>query len=366
MAFDNLPGARTNASHSCSRNIIYKRQVLIHVSLLGTKKEKSLCWQFTLMMVWWQHRTTAQDHSTADGLIQELKKEFEITQTDVSVYVGLQIKQKSDGSIFLCQSAYADKIVNKFRLSDANPVSIPADPHQKDDKVDSEDNLVETTAPYREAIGNLMCLAMGTRPDITFAVNRASRHMENPTKLHWNAVKRIFKYIKGTSGYGLTFSKDNPKDVKAFSDADYANDVETRKSTTGYVILWGSSVISWCSQRQSVVTLSTTDAEYIAACQTAREIMWVKKLLNELCNKEKQNITLFMDNQSAIQLIKNPVYHKRTKHIDVKYHYVRDMHLDGNYDLDYVITKEQVADILTKPLPRQLFQRHCGVWCSNN
>lgn len=202
-----------------------------------------------------------------------------------------------------------------------------------------------------------MYLSIGTRPDISFAVNRASRYLES------HEVKRIIKYLKGTVKLGLKFEPYQDNHLKAYSDADYAGELESRRSTTGYVLQWGSSTLTWNSQKQSIIALSTTDAEYMAACQTVKEIMWLKRLIKELNNSEPARTTLFVDNQSALDLIKNPVHHKRTKHIDIRFHYIRERYQDNEFILQFLKSTDQTADILTKPLSRQLFQYHRNSMC---
>ena len=186
----------------------------------------------------------------------------------------------------------------------------------------SQNNV--TNPPYKEAIGSLMYLSTGTRPDITFAVYRASRYMEKPTKLHWDAVKRILKYIKGTHNLGFIFKATGDHQLHAYSDCDYAGEIEGWRSTSGYVVTWERNMLTWNSRRQSTVALSITDAEYITACKTSRVILWLKKLIKEVCDPEQEPSFLYLGNQSAIKLIKNPVVYRRTKHIDVKFHYVRE------------------------------------------
>lgn len=307
----------------------------------------------------------AQNQYSINELLAELTKEFEITHGKIDLFLGLQIEKNPDDSIFLHQSAYTKRIIERFRMSDTNPVTIPADPHgELSVQAHPAEAEALTNAPYREAVGCLMYLSTRTRPDIALAVNRVSRHVEKPTKLHWNAVKRILKYLKGTSDYGLTFRRSNDTYLKAFSDADYAGELESRRSTTGYIVLWGSNIITWNTQRQKVVALSTTDAEYMAACQAVKEVVWLKNLIGELNAKLPLNITLLVDSQSAIQLVKNPVFHSRTKHIDVRFHYIRERYQEKLFNLEYINTKDQLADILTKPLVRQLFQHHRQFICS--
>lgn len=300
----------------------------------------------------------ARDSTLINKFLGELKNEFEITYSEVGLFLGLHIEGEADGSIFLHQQAYARRILERFRMEEANPVAIPADPSQQlslsEPAGDQEDI---TTAPYREAVGSFMYLSIATRPDITFAVNQASRYLEKPTTTHWRAVKRILKYLKGTINHGLRFKCDQKKQLLAYSDADYAGDLETRRSTTGYVLSFAGGTVPWNSQRQQAVALSTTDAEYMAACQITKEIVWMKRLMKELLNADVQT-TLLIDNQSAISLIKNPVFHKRVKHIDIRFHYIRERYAQKDFTLEYIASKEQHADILTKPLPRQLHMYH--------
>lgn len=288
-------------------------------------------------------------------MLNELRREFKIKDDKADIFLGLQIEREKDGSILLHQAAYTQRILNKFRMNEANSVSIPVDPHQEMcTKMHFIDQNEVTRAPYREAIRSLMYLFIVTRPDITFAVNRASCYMEKPSKLYWNAVKSIFKYLKETINHGLRFVASQDQHLRVYSDSDYASELETRRSTTGYLVKWGNN-ISWNSQRQRTVALSTTDAEYMAACQTVKEIVWLKKLLDDLADSKKLQTTLYQDN-SAIHLIKNPMFHKRTKHIDVRHHFIRERYEAKDFSLEYINTKDQLADILTKLLPRQTFQ----------
>ncbi|KAJ3622463.1 hypothetical protein MTP99_002971 [Tenebrio molitor] len=299
----------------------------------------------------------ASRQSEIDKLLQELHQEFEITSNPVGTYLGLQIKRMDDGSIFLHQKVYAENVVQRFRMEHANSVKIPADQHhQMDPEMHTNGDKETDNKLYRQIIGSLMYLSLGTRPDITYAVNKASQFLENPRKIHWKAAKRIVKYLKGTINHGLYFPVKQEGHVYAFSDADYAGDVTSRKSTTGIVVKLGTAIIAWKSTRQKIVALSTTEAEYVAACQTVKELIWLKLLLSELAIFENFKATLHVDNESAIKLIKNPEFHQRSKHIDVRYHFIRDKYTMGEFNLVHVSSKQQQADILTKPLPRVGFE----------
>jgi hypothetical protein len=225
----------------------------------------------------------ASRQSEIDKLLQELYQEFEITSNPVGTYLGLQIKRMDDGSIFLHQKVYTENVVQRFRMEHANSVKIPADQyHQMDPEMHTNGDKETDNKLYRQIIGSLMYLSLGTRPDITYAVNKASQFLENPRKTNWKAAKRIVKYLKGRINHGLYFPVKQEGHVYAFSDADYAGDVTSRKSTTGIVVKLGTAIIAWKSTRQKIVALSTTEAEYVAACQTVKELIWLKLLLLEL------------------------------------------------------------------------------------
>lgn len=285
-------------------------------------------------------------------IIEHLEKQFEVKFFQADCYLGIQIHRSSDGSIHINQKAYANKTVNRFGLADANAVVVPVD----QSVLSNNTGEGQVKFPYRQAIGSLMYLAIGTRPDICYAVNLLSRFMENPSQAHVTAVKRVIRYIKGTSEYGIFFETSNHLKFSIYSDADFAGCTDTRKSTTGYCILLNSSIISWCSEKQKSVSLSTTESEYISASQSIREMIWIYRLLKNLGVSFSQPV-LFVDNQSAIKLIKNPELHKRSKHIDVKYHFIREKLREELFDLKYVKTDQQLADIFTKSLPRNSFEK---------
>lgn len=202
-----------------------------------------------------------------------------------------------------------------------------------------------------------MYLAIATRPDISFAIGNVSRYMESPRVAHEKAVKRILKYIAGTISHGILFKSNGDHRLRGFSDADYAGCVETRKSTSGFAFFYNDGIVSWYSSLQRSVSLSTAESEYIAAGEGVKELIWLKRLFKELLPKQGTSATTFyMDNMSAIRLVKNPVFHKKTKHIDVRYHFIRHEYENGLFELEHVSSKEMLADIFTKALPRERFQ----------
>lgn len=297
----------------------------------------------------------AEDERDIKWLLDKLQQKFEMKVSDLRMFLGLEIHQLSDCSVQINQALYSRKVLKRFNMIDAVPVSTPADPTSS--QGESHDDEPTTIAyPFREAVGSLMYLAVGTRPDIAYAISSVSRHLENPMRRDVTAVKRIMKYIKATADHGILFDSNSKQDLDVFSDADYAGDRDSRRSTSGFVFMLGSGAIAWCSQRQKCVALSTTESEYIAASETVKELVWINRLLMELVTNRPPSPTLFMDNQSAIRLIKNPEYHKRTKHIDVRYHYIRDMFEEELFKIEFISTHEQSADIFTKALPKDRFQ----------
>lgn len=209
-------------------------------------------------------------------------------------------------------------------MENCNAVATPGDTNKLlHDFADSK----ASKYPYEEAVGSLMYSSVGTRPDITHAVGMASRYLEKPTIAHENAVKRIFKYLKNTINFGILYSNGNKFQLIGYSDADHAGDIETRRSTSGYVFKYNDGIISWSSERQKSVSISTMEAEYIAASEATRELVWLNRLLKEILANDMKIPIFYMDNQSAIRLIKNPEFHKRSKHIEIRFHLIRVLKL---------------------------------------
>jgi hypothetical protein len=180
--------------------------------------------------------------------------------------------------------------------------------------------------------------------------------MEAPTTEHWAVVKHILRYIKGTTNFGVVYLKKKEKvKILGYSDSDMAGDVDDRKSTSGVAYFFGESPVSWLSQKQKVVAQSSCEAEYIAAATAACQGVWLRRLLGDLMNKEEERVVLNIDNKSAISLCKNPVHHDKSKHIDTKYHYIREYVEESKIEVNYVCTDDQLADILTKSLGRLKF-----------
>ena len=210
------------------------------------------------------------------------------------------------------------------------------------------------STPYAHAVGSLMYLAISTRPDIAYVVGVLSRFSSNPGYAHWAAVKHLFRYLKGTLDYKLTYSPD-PKSTSLFttySDADHAGCKDSGRSTGAYVVKMGTGAISWRSKLQIIVALSTTEAEYVAGCSAGTEICWLRNLFTELgFNFTSNSSPLYIDNQSAIAVARNPEHHGRMKHLDLRYYCLRDAVEGGVISVFYCPTDQMPADVLTKALP---------------
>ena len=213
--------------------------------------------------------------------------------------------------------------------------------------------------PYRQAVGALNYLAVCTRPDIAYAVSSVSRFLNNPGPAHWTAVKHIFRYLKRTQDHGLKFSKPTSGDIilgPNYSDSDWAGDLETRRSTTGYIFHLSGAPITWRSRRQPTVVLSSTEAEYMALSEASQEALWLRSLLHDIGFTQDSTIILG-DNKGSLKLATNPVFHKRTKHIDIRHHFIRESVENGTIQIKWVPTEKMVADLLTKPLSPQKFNQ---------
>lgn len=294
-----------------------------------------------------------------DRLRENLMKRFKMKYIgEAKQILGLNLtRDRKNGKIYIDQEAYIEKILKRFGMEDCKAVSTPFDSNQKLVKIKQDESLDANEVPYQEAIGCLLYAAQGCRPDISFAVNCLSKFNNCHSQIHWAAVKRVFRYLQGTKKMKLCYSRDVSPGIKVYSDADWANDSDDRRSVSGYVVLMQGGPISWSSKRQQTVALSTTEAEYMAVSATTQEVMWIQGLSCELQPKICQDpILIYSDNQSAIHLGMTNSYHPRTKHIDVRHHFIRDKIQEKKIILKYKSTLEMVADIYTKPLPKPKFE----------
>ena len=295
---------------------------------------------------------TGSDQVMLDEFKSSMKAEFDMTDLGkLKFFLGVEIVQDNEG-IYMHQRKYACEILKKFGMENNNATKTPKVPGCKLTK-DEGGVRVDATL-YKQMIGSLMYLTV-SRPDLMYVMGLVSRYMEKPTELHMMAVKRILRYIKGTSGMGICYKKRTENDkIVGYSDSDYAGDLDDRRSTSGYVFVMSSGVVSWCSKKQPVVTLSTTEAEFISATVCACQAIWVLRILKHI-SWSQEGCEIFCDNCSTIKLSKNPIMHERSKHIAIRYHFLRDLSKNGEVELKYCRSQEQLADIMTKPLKLEAF-----------
>lgn len=256
------------------------------------------------------------------GMMLKFKKSmmhaFDMTDLGkMRFFLGIEALQKTKG-IFVCQRKYTKDVLKKFAMSESKPVQSPIVPGSKLNK-DVEGTAVDDTY-FKQIVGNLLYLT-ATRPDIMFSVSLISRYMSKPTEMHLQAAKRILRYLKGTTSYGIFYKKGGEENLLAFTDSDYAGDEDDSKSTSGYVFLLSSGAVSWMSKKQPIVTLSSTEAEFVAAAASACQAMWMKRVLRNLTHTQDSSTIIMCDNSSTIKLSKNPVMHGRSKHIRVRFHF---------------------------------------------
>ena len=270
--------------------------------------------------------------------------------------IGIRIKQ-SAGSIELDQETYVNEVLRRFGMLDSKPIGNPCDTNVKLSKcMVVEENAEKScgNVPYQQAVGCLLFIAQATRPDISFAVNDVSRFNNCHELAHWKAVKRIFRYLKSTANFKLVYSQCKRGELVGFTDADWASDVDCRKSVTGYVFVMSGAAVSWKSNKQQTVALSSTEAEYIALAATVQEAIWLRQLGDELgMTKRGTPCPLYCDNQSAIKLAESTGYRPRSRHIDIKYHFLRQHVENKTVMINFVATNENVADVLTKSVDKQ-------------
>lgn len=296
---------------------------------------------------------TGSSEKMFEDFKQSMKRKFAMTDMGkMRFFLGVEVIQNDNG-IFIHQKKYANDVLMRFDMSECNSVNSPIVPGNKLIK-EADGKLVDATV-YRQIIGCLMYL-LATRPDMAYSVCLVARFMDKPKEVHLIAAKRILRYLKGTLSLGILYKKGGELTLKGWTDSDYAGDTEDRKSTGGYVFKLGSSSVSWSSKKQAIVTLSTTEAEYVAANAGACQAIWLKRILEHLDQKQKC-IIIHCDNSSSIKLSKNPVMHGRCKHIDVRYHFLRNLVSDGVVELVHCRTENQIADVMTKALKLESFCR---------
>ncbi|GJZ79533.1 retrovirus-related pol polyprotein from transposon TNT 1-94, partial [Tanacetum coccineum] len=283
-----------------------------------------------------------------------ISNDFSKGSVDPTLFIHREGKElllifKSPRGIFINQSKYALESLKKYGYESCDPVDTPMVEKSKLDE-DKEGKAVDPSH-YRGMIGTLLYLT-ASRPDLQFAICMCARYQARPTEKHLNAVKRIFRYLKGTVHRGLWYPKDSSFALTAFADADHAGCQDTRRSTSGSIQLLGDRLVSWSSKRQKSAAISSTEAEYIALSGCCAQVLWMRSQLTDY-GLGFNKIPMYCDNKSAIALCCNNVQHSRSKHIDIRFHFIKEHVENGVIELYFVNTEYQLADIFTKALGRE-------------
>jgi hypothetical protein len=290
-------------------------------------------------------------------LKQELEDKFEMEDLGEAHFVlGIEIRRdRKARTLSILQAGYVQEVLDRFQMSDCRPIATPMDSHQKL-MVATDENALDAAATknYQAQVGALMYAMQGTRPDLSYAVTALSQFCSRPSTIHAQAVKRVFRYLRGTIQHGITYRGSGPMTTGptliGYCDSDWAEDRNDRRSITGYVFLLSNAAVSWKSRKQDTVALSSVEAEYMAAAEGVREALWWREFLRGVGYTTPVATTIFSDSQGSIAMSLNAVHHQRTKHIDIRHHFLREHVRDQAVSLQYVSTTQMAADILTKAL----------------
>lgn len=297
----------------------------------------------------------AEDDEEMEEIKRVLKAEFKMMDMgELEYYVDVSVvHDKKNNRVWLHQKLHTNKIIEKFGQAEATVATL-ADVNVK---LTKEDGISKPVDPiqYQSIIGSLLYLAVATHPDIVYAVGVLSKFCAKPSTAHLTAAKRVLRYLKGTQSFGLKYEGSISESLTAHADADWAGDLDDRHSTSGNVFIMGSGTISLMSKKQPTVALPTAEAEYVALCSATQETIWLRQLLTDISQPPADATVIWEDNQSAISLAKNPLCHSRSKHIDTRYHFIREELQSGVITVKYIPTRQMVADILTKPLSKSPF-----------
>jgi histone deacetylase 1/2 len=288
------------------------------------------------------------------ALLKDIQADFALKDLgDLHYFLGTEVKKVCNG-ILWTQQKYTSDLLRRVGMLNCKPVSTPMSTTDKLSINDGDPLGPKDETEYRSIVGALQYLTL-TRPDISFVVNKVCQFLHKPSKNHWSAVKHILRYLQHTIEVGLRLHKSPSTLVSAFSDADWAGCSDDRRSTGGFAVFLGSNLISWSARKQATVSRSSTEAEYKSLANATAEVMWVRTLLKELGVKGPKFARLWCHNLGATYMLANPVFHARTKYIEVDFHFVRERVAQGLLQIRFISTKDQVDDGFTKPISvRQL------------
>lgn len=331
-------------------------KVLIDADFQQSKEDHCLysryigeCWCYVLiyvddLVIVWKFESQIQ------YIEKMLSTHFEIKNLGpIKQYLGMQVTQDGDGNSEVCQSNYINRMASIFGLQDAKPAKTPMEVgYGKNDKM----TLLGDNTKYQKLIGHLLYVSVNSRPDVAAGVSILAQRVSSPTQEDWDQLKRVVKYMKSTAQFKLKLSniKGGDQQLIGYADADWAEDKLTRKSNSGQMFFFNGGTISWSCRKQTLVTLSTTEAEFVSLSEACKEALWLRKLLIDMHQKLGSPKIIYEDNQSCLELIKEEYMSLRTKHIDTKACFVKDYVDRGFIKCVYCPTNEMIADLLTKPL----------------
>jgi hypothetical protein len=281
-----------------------------------------------------------------------MKDEFEMTHLGLMRYfLGIEVHQSKNG-IFISQYKNEHEILKRFNMMNSKATPTPVITRFKLSKEYKGSKVGPTL--FKRLVGSLMYLT-ATRPDIMYGVSLISRFMENPKESHWKEGKRILRYVNGKKYFDIKYSTSKYFRLIGYTDSDCGGNIDDKKSTSRYTFNFGTGTVSWASRKQSIVTLSSAEAEYVKATSVACQAAWMRRMLKDLLQEQQEPTTVFCDNNSTIMLSKSNVFYKKTKNIDTRYHFIRELVNNKEICLDFCRLKEQVTDIFTKALERDAF-----------
>jgi hypothetical protein len=294
---------------------------------------------------------TGSHVTSIQSLISKLQSEFPLKDLGpLGFFLGIQATRTAAG-LHLCQAKYISDLLHRTQMTGAKPSKSPCSSSIKLSKFDGI--TLFDPSEYRHVVGSLQYCTL-TRPGIAFAVNQLCQHLHSPTTVHWSAAKRVLRYLKNSVDHGLLYTKGS-LNLSAYCDADWAGSPDDRKSMSGFAIFLGNCLVSWSAKKQAIVSRSSTEAEYRALALTTAELFWIRMLFKDIGISLPSIPLLWCDNVSAIALASNPVFHARTKHIEVDYHFVREKVVNSDLEVKFISSRDQIADVFTKGLSSTQF-----------
>ncbi|CAN6717067.1 unnamed protein product [Malus baccata var. baccata] len=325
----------------------------LHKAIYGLKQSPRACGKLVVLIYVDDLIITGDNESEIEALKRSLHCTFSIKDLGrLKYFLGIEMATSHKG-LFLSQRKYAVDLLSEANLTDCKPAITPVDSKLK---IDLTGELLTNISYYQRLVGKLIYLTI-TRPDISHAVSLVSQFMHAPTMQHLQLVKRILRYLKGSLDRGILMSNHQSTEISAYTDADWAGSQIDRKSTTGYYTFVGGNLVTWKSKKQNVIARSSAEAEYRAMAATACELIWLKSLVSDLGFPHHAPMSLMCDNQVAMHIAANPVFHERTKHIEVDCHFIRAQVQTQVIQTQFTRSCDQLADLFTKALPSHQCQR---------